>query len=201
MTTISENPTIDPETEEARQLVINAAVDSFLKRGFPESSMPAIVEESGVAPDVAYALFPDKYDVLRALAEYNRTSGTEMLKGLAKEDSLPPVADLLARVLGFFESMAASGAPAGLVPQSLGLSLFDEDINVIMQGVASSMKQAWVGLATRLQEEGRLREGTDVQDVGATFLALGMGFMIYHMMGGIDAATLNKGLHGLNIDG
>lgn len=188
------------ETEQARQLIINAAVDSFLKRGFPESSMPAIIEESGVAPEVAYTLFPGKYDVIKALAEFNRTSGTGMLQGLTEESPLPPTAELVARVLEFFERMADSGAPAGLVPQTLGLSLFDEGINVIMQDVAASMRQAWVGLATRLEEEGRLREGTNVQNVGATFLALGMGFMVYHMMGGIDADTLRQGLHSLIID-
>ena len=84
--------------------------------------------------------------------------------------------------------------------EALGLSLIDEDLNVIMQDVAANMKQGWTGVAARLGEEGRLREGTNPQDVGATFLALGMGFMLFHMLGGIDVATLRQGLLGLIID-
>lgn len=200
MTTVNDNPATTDETDQNRRLIIKAAVDSFLQRGFPDSAMPDIVAESGVAPDVAYALFPSKYDVLRTLAAFNKTSGDTSFKELTDESPLPPAAELVTRVLDYFERMAASGAPAGLVPQTLGLALFDPEINVIMQEVAANIRKNWIGLATRLAQEGRLPEGADVQAVGTTLHTLGIGFMIYHMMGNIDSAMLRQGLDGLIID-
>jgi hypothetical protein len=55
-------------------------------------------------------------------------------------------------------------------------------------------------LAKRLKEAGRLREGANVDDVGTTFLAMSIGFTVYHMMGGIDSATARCGLLDLIVD-
>jgi AcrR family transcriptional regulator len=200
MTTKTENPTIDHETEKARQLILDAAAASFLKRGFPESSMSDIIEASGVAPDVAHAQFPRKHDLIKALALFNKATGSGMLKGHAEESTLPPTAEYIVRVMEFWEGKAADGGTAGLVPQALGLSLFDEEIDAVMQDVVAAMKQGWTGMATRLAEAGRLREGANVEDVGTTFLALSIGFTVYHMMGGIDSATARRGLHDLILD-
>jgi AcrR family transcriptional regulator len=191
---------MDPETEKVREQILDAAAASFLKIGFPESSMSDIVEASGADPEVAYGLFPRKHDLIGALCRFNKASGRGMMSDLAEESPAPATAELIVRVMEFWESQAANGGRAGLVPQALGLSLFDEEIDVIMQDVVEVQKQRWTALAERLQREGRLRQGADVHDVGTTFLAMSIGFTVYHMMGGIDSATARRGLHDLIVD-
>jgi AcrR family transcriptional regulator len=195
MTTTSQEPTISDETEQNRLRIIGAGVSSFLKRGFPESSMEDIVQESGVEPEVAYGLFPGKYDVLKVLGDLNKMAATGMLKGVMEESPLPPTDEIVARVADFFESMVEAGAPAGIAPQAMGLALYDDGVNVIMQDVAAALRAAWVDLAVRLAEEGRLPEGADPHDVGATFFTLVIGFMTHSLLGGVNAAGLRRGLH------
>lgn len=200
MTPADESFTADQETEQVRQLILDAAAASFLKRGFPESSMTEIIEASGVSPEVAYSLFPRKHDMFEALCRFNKASPGGVMSNLAEESPAPPTAELIARVMEFFESMASDGGRAGLVPQALGLSLFDEEIGVLMRDVAEAQLQRWTALAERLQREGRLRGKASVQDVGIILHTLSIGFMVYHMMGGVDSATARRGLFGLIID-
>ena len=200
MTTTNESSTTDPDTEKVRERILDAAVASFLETGFPESSMSDIVEASGVDPEVASGLFPRKHDLIGALCRFNNGSGRGMMSDLAEESPAPATAELIVRVMEFWESLAADGGRAGLVPQALGLSLFDKEIDGIMQDVIAAQRKRWVALAERLQREGRLREGADVHDVGTTLHTMSMGFMLCHKLGGIDSATARRGLHDLIVD-
>lgn len=195
MTTISQDSTTANETEQNRLRIIGAAIGAFSKRGFPESSMEDIVRESGVAPEVAYDLFPGKYDVLKVLGDLNKMAATGMLDGVTKESPLPPTDEIVARVADFFESMAESGAPAGIAPQAMGLALYDEEVNVIIQDVFAALRASWDALAVRMAAEGRLPEGTEPEDVGATLLTVALGFMSHSMIGGVNAGSLRRGLH------
>ncbi|MFL6116471.1 MAG: TetR/AcrR family transcriptional regulator [Catenulispora sp.] len=201
MTTTDESATtIDQETEQVRQLILDAAAASFLKRGFPDSSMSDIFEASGVDPETAYALFPRKHDLIEALCRFNKAAGGRMMADLAEESPAPATAELIVRVMEFWESQAADGGRAGLVPQALGLSLFDKEIDTIMQDVVAVQKKRWTALAERMQREGRLREGANVDDVGTTLLTMSIGFTVYHMMGGVDSGIARRGLLDLIVD-
>ena len=200
MTPNDETRPSDQEAGQVRELILDAAAASFLKRGFPESSMTDIIEASGVSPEVVYALFPRKHDLFEALCRFNKASPGGVMSNLAEESPAPPTAELIVRVMEFFESMAADGGRAGLVPQALGLSLFDEEIDVIMKDVVKAQLRRWIALAERLQCEGRLREKANVQDVGAVLHIMSIGFMVSHMMGGVDAATARRGLFDLIVD-
>lgn len=204
MTTIDENPAIDHETEQTRQLILDAAAASFLTRGFPESSMPDIIEASGVAPEVAYALFPRKHDLITALCSFNKATARVMMADLAEESPAPPTAELIIRVLEFWESQAVDGGRAALVPQALGLSLFDEEIDGVMRDVIDVQLARWTKIAERLQREGRLREGASIEDVSSTLITLSIGFMLFHKMGskmgGVDSAAVRRGLFDLIVD-
>ena len=119
MTTTHESSTREQETEQVRQRILDAAAASFLKRGFPDSSMADIIEASGVAPEVAQELFPRKHDLIEALCRFNKATGRGMMTNLAEESPAPPTAELIVRVMEFWESQAADGGRAGLVPQAL----------------------------------------------------------------------------------
>lgn len=195
MTTISQDSTTTNDTEQNRLRIIGAAISLFMNRGFPESSIEDIVKDSGVEPEVARALFPTKYDVLKVLGDLNKMAATGMLDGVTAESDLPPTDEIVARVADFFESMANSGAPAGIAPQAMGLALYDEQVKVIIDDVFSALRASWDALAVRLKAEGRLPEGTEPEDVGATLFTVALGFMSHSLIGGVDAGSLRRGLH------
>jgi AcrR family transcriptional regulator len=153
-----------------------------------------------VAPEVVYELFHRKHDLIAALCRFNKARGRGMMSDLAEESPAPPTGELIVRVMEFWESQAANGGRAGLVPQALGLSLFDEEIDDIMQDVVEVQLQRWTALARRLQQEGRLREGADVDAVGTTLLTMSIGFTVYHMMRGVDSKIARRGLLDLIVD-
>jgi len=150
MTTTEQDSTTVEQTEKNRLRIIGAGINQFITRGFPESSIEEIVADSGVEPETARGLFPSKYDVLKVLGDLNKMAATGMLDGVTAEDELPSNDEIIARVADFFESMVASGAPAGIAPQAMGLSLFDTGVNAIMQDVIEALRASWVRLAERM---------------------------------------------------
>ncbi|MFL6116867.1 MAG: TetR/AcrR family transcriptional regulator [Catenulispora sp.] len=194
MTTTEQAPTASEQTEKYRLRIIGAAINQFLTRGFPESSIEEIITDSGVEPDVARGLFPSKYDVLKVLGDLNKMAATGMLDGVTAEAELPPNDEIIARVADFFESMVASGAPAGIAPQAMGLSLFDQGVNAIMQDVIEGLRASWVRLALRMAAEGRLADDVEPEDVAATFFTLVIGFMTSNMLADVSAGNLRRGL-------
>lgn len=194
MTTTSPDPTTTDQTEKNRLRVIGAGINLFLTRGFPASSIEEIIADSGVAPEVARALFPTKYDVLKVLGDLNKMAATGMLDGVTGEEVLPPNDEIIARVADFFESMVASGAPAGIAPQAMGLSLFDQGVNTIMQDVIQALRASWVRLAERMSAEGRLAPDVAPEDVANTFFTLVIGFMTSNMIADVSAGHIRRGL-------
>lgn len=195
MTTAAQDSTATDQTEKNRLRIIGAGINQFLTRGFPESSIEEIVADSGVDPAVASGLFPTKYDVLKVLGDLNKMAATGMLDAVTAEDQLPANDEIIARVADFFESMVASGAPAGIAPQAMGLSLFDTGVNAIMQDVIQGLRASWVRLAVRMSAEGRLAEGVEPEDVANTFFTLVIGFMTSNMIADVNAGHLRRGLH------
>lgn len=200
VTTTDGDRATEQETEQRRQRVLEAALAAFLAHGFPESSVPDIIEASGVDPEAARALFPRKHDLFEALCQINNVAGGAMMSGLAQESPAPPTGEVIVRVMEFWESLADGGGRAALVPQALGLSLFDAEINGVMQEVIGVQRQRWTALAESLHQEGRLREGADVAAVAVTLHTMSMGFMLHHMLGGIDSGTARRGLLDLFAD-
>ena len=194
MTTTEQDSTTAEQTEKNRLRIIGAGINQFITRGFPESSIEEIVADSGVEPETARGLFPSKYDVLKVLGDLNKMAATGMLDGVTAEDELPSNDEIIARVADFFESMVASGAPAGIAPQAMGLSLFDTGVNAIMQDVIEALRASWVRLAERMSAEGRLAPDVAPEDVANTFFTLVIGFMTSNMIANVSAGHLRRGL-------
>ena len=194
MTTTEQDSTTAEQTEKNRMRIIGAGINQFLTRGFPASSIEEIVADSGVEPEVAAGLFPSKYDVLKVLGDLNKMAATGMLDGVTAEDELPSNDEIIARVADFFEGMVASGAPAGIAPQAMGLSLFDTGVNAIMQDVIEALRASWVRLAVRMSAEGRLAPDVAPEDVANTFFTLVIGFMTSNMIANVSAGNLRRGL-------
>ncbi|MEF2978474.1 TetR/AcrR family transcriptional regulator [Subtercola sp. YIM 133946] len=63
----STDPRVDPRVARSRELILDAALDHFLKHGFLAATVDAIAVEAGVAKRTVYNLFGSKDDLFRAV--------------------------------------------------------------------------------------------------------------------------------------
>jgi AcrR family transcriptional regulator len=96
--------------ERRRPLVLDAAFDLFLERGYEGTSMEAVAEAAGVTKPVVYACFSSKEDLFEALLRREEARLLEEIRG-----SLPADADvddpeplLVEGLTAFLRAVAAS---------------------------------------------------------------------------------------------
>lgn len=180
-----------------QQRIVFAAIDVFVRNGFPESGVDDVVEASGLPSETVRRYFPTKYDLIGAVGAVNKAAATGMLKELMLEETLPSLDDIVGRVGDFFDGMAIGGGPAGLAPQATGVALYDETLKAIMQDVNAALVDGWTRLAARLVELGRLPRDTDPADVGATLFCLVIGYMSQRLLGNATSDNLRRGMRAL----
>jgi AcrR family transcriptional regulator len=190
-------PTISNDTQQERQLIVQAAVGCFIKNGMAETSMADVVEGSGLPAEEVHRHFPAKNDIIRALGAVNKAAAAGMLKDLLAEKRLPGADEMLGRSASFFSSGAANNGPMSVVPQAWGVALYDDEINVLMRGVLGELQDLWVELARRMAEEGRLPNGADPEDVGRTFGCIIVGYMVQSLLSDVQPEHLRRALHTL----
>jgi len=190
-------PTISKDSEHERQLIVRAAINCFLKQGLPVTSMQDIVQESGLSSDVVYRHFPGKNDILRLLGAMNTATATGALREMLKETPLPPVDEFVGRLAIFFEASVDNGDPVSVTPQGWGVALYDDEVNVIMSEVVEALRDAWIEVAARMVDEGRLPSDADPEDVGRTLFSLFLGFMLQSLLGDVKAAHVQRALHAI----
>ena len=96
--------------ERRRPLVLDAAFDLFLERGYEGTSMDAVATAAGVSKPVVYACFAGKEELFEALLEREEARVLETIQA-----SLPPDADvddpeplLVEGLTAFLRAVAAS---------------------------------------------------------------------------------------------
>jgi TetR/AcrR family transcriptional regulator, transcriptional repressor of aconitase len=187
-------PTITEDSQRHRQQIVQSAVTCFLAKGIPETSMEEIVAGSGVSPDLAYQYYPRKNDILQTLGVMNKAAASGVLKEILKEEVLPPTDQIISRVAVFFEMSVLNGDPVGVAPQAWGVAIYDSEVADIMADVFAELRDVWVQLATRMVDEGRLPAGTDPGDVGRTFFAIVLGFILQSLLSDGKADQITRGL-------
>lgn len=180
--------------QQRQQMILQAAVNLFIKKGFSETSMQDIVQESGLPSEVVHALFPGKVDMLRVAGNANASQAYTMLNGLLQETSLAAVADMVGRSAEFISEV---GDPMRMVPQIWGVAAYDEEINGLVSPVLVELQNYWIALAKRMSEEGRLPAGADHEDVGRTLACLITGYMVQSVLNDVEPGHLSRGLQAL----
>jgi AcrR family transcriptional regulator len=189
MTTISTN------SAQERQQVVDAAVNCFIERGIAAVSMDEIVEKSGLAPEVAHQHFATKNDILRVLGARNKIAASGVLRELLQETTLPPVDEIVARVVTFFQASLDSGDPVSVAPQAWGVAMYDGEVDVIMRDVFAELRDLWIQLSTRMVNEGQLPEDADPGDVGRTLMAIVIGYMVQSLLSDSKPTHVSRALH------
>lgn len=86
--------------EQARELILLAAIKEFSKNGYRETTMSQIAKNVGVTKGNLYHYFPNKSALLREMALTSRSSFLKTLyQGISASDSIEAVVDVCVTVL------------------------------------------------------------------------------------------------------
>ncbi len=89
---------IDPEKHAARrQVILDAAIVCFARKGFHGTSTAEICAEAGMSPGNLFHYFPTKHAIIAAIVEVERQETAEFFRELHQAP------DLFAALLGFMD--------------------------------------------------------------------------------------------------
>ena len=112
---------------------------------------------------------------------------------------------MVARLAVAAQELSGEDVPARVAPPAWAAALHNPAPATTVRGILSLLRAGWVTAAQRMRDAGRLPPGADVDAAGAVLFALLPGFLLQHLiLGGTDAATLQRGLRqlllGLNVE-
>lgn len=185
---------ISEDAQRDRQLIVQAAIDCFVRKGIFETSMEDIAQNSGLSSEVVLEHFPRKNDVLRVVGAGNKAAAGGMLAQLLQETPVATPDEMLGRSATFF---SAGGDMMRIVPQAWGVALCDDEINGVIHDVLTDLQDQWIQLSGRMVAEGRLPDGADPQDVGRTLSCVIVGYMVQSLLCDVTPDHIHRGLRAL----
>lgn len=93
---------IDMDTNKTKYTILNAARIVFIKRGYDDATMGDIATESGLCRRTVYSYFTSKYDVYKAVIDFERDQILSKLSVFANK-SLSPKQKLIEYITCRFE--------------------------------------------------------------------------------------------------
>lgn len=184
--------------EQRRQQILDAARRCFARQGFYQTSMQDVFAESGLSAGAVYRYFKSKDELVRAIAASTLGQISAIITDSLAEDPAPGLDEMAGRLAAGMEKLSGADGPARIAPAGWAAALHDPAVAEIMNDVLGAMRERWVQAARRMADDGRLPADADVDAVGSAMFSLFPGFLVqYLILGGTDAATLQRGLHAL----
>src|SRR5262245_18262311 len=188
----------DEYLEQRRQQILDAASRCFARKGFYETSMQDVFRESGLSAGAVYRYFKSKNDLIRAISGRILARVAGILEGTLAEDQAPGLDEIAGRLAAVVQELSGEDGPARIGPAAWAAALHDPGVAVIVRDVLGELRRWWLAAAQRLQDAGRLPPGADVDAVGATLVAMQLGFLLQHLiLDDVDEGTVRRGLRQL----
>lgn len=171
------SPMRERQAEETRRAIAEAARRLLLERGYAGTTIEAIAEAAGVAPQTVTAAFGNKRGVLaQVLTQRAHDEEYERLKRAARQgngrDRLRQVARITRRIYeatrGDFSLLRTA---AGVAPELADL----------VSSIEEQKRQRQAVIAEELAERGELRRGVSAREAGDLIFAL-TGHDLYHTL-------------------
>jgi AcrR family transcriptional regulator len=197
MTTSLQRLPFRQDSAQNRQQIIQAAANCFAEHGLGLVTMPQIIEASGLSAEEVHRHFVEKNDILRAIGVRNRDACAVAFGAILRETPLPPLDEIVGRLASAFEAMVQIGDPVRVTPQGWGVSMYDDEVYVIVREMMVNQRETWIGVATRLVGEGRLPADADPQDVGRALFSLFLGFIVQSLLGDVTGRHLSRALRAI----
>jgi TetR/AcrR family transcriptional regulator, transcriptional repressor of aconitase len=188
----------DEYLDRRRRQILDAAQRCFARKGFHETSMQDVFHESGLSAGAVYRYFKSKNELVQAISAEVVGPIAAVIESALAQDPVPGVDEIIGRLAAANQELSGEDGPARVAPSAWAEALYDPAVADIVRGMWGTMQGYWIMAARRMRDEGRLPPETDVDAVGAALSTVLPGFLLQLLiLGGPDAAALQRGLHQL----
>ena len=122
----------DAHRSARRRQILDAAAHCFAGNGFHATSMQDVFRESGLSAGAVYRYFPGKSALVAAIAEEAVGQVTEAIDEIVGTDPVPPLDEVVARVIDVVDTYAEADGPARIAIQVWGESLRDPALHDVV---------------------------------------------------------------------
>lgn len=159
---------INPEKHAARrQVILDAAIACFARKGFHGTSTAEICAEAGMSPGNLFHYFPTKHAIIAAIVEEERQETAEFFRELHEAP------DLFAALLGFMDvvlELAADPVYSSLALETAAEAMRDERIGERVAANDAELRAALTALIKAAHERGQMDAAIDPEG-GARWIA------------------------------
>jgi AcrR family transcriptional regulator len=181
-----------------RQQIVDAARVCFARNGFHMTSMQDVIKEAGLSVGAVYRYFDSKEALIEAVAEQVVGLVVGELDSIVMRKPLPPLVEVMDRVLRVVETQTGPDGPARMALQVWGEALRNPRLRELVAGVYQTIRARFVQLAALAQEEGQLPSGADPEEAGLVLFGLVPGFILQLVLvGGVSRAQYLRGIDAL----
>jgi AcrR family transcriptional regulator len=181
-----------------RQQIIDAARVCFARNGFHMTSMQDVIREAELSVGAVYRYFDSKEALIEAVAEQVVGLVVGELDSMILTTPLPPLVDVMDRVLRILETQAGPNGAARMALQVWGEALRNPRLRDLVAGVYQTIRARFVRLAAQAREEGQLPAAADPEETGVVLFGLVPGFLLQLVLiGGVTRSQYLRGLDAL----
>ncbi|OOG64207.1 TetR family transcriptional regulator [Sinorhizobium sp. A49] len=159
---------IDPEKHAARrQVILDAAIVCFARKGFHGTSTAEICAEAGMSPGNLFHYFPTKHAIIAAIVEVERQETAEFFRELHEAN------DLFAALLGFMDivlGLAADPVYSSLALEIAAEAMRDERIGELVAANDAELRAALSALLEAASARGQI-DAAIAPEAGARWIA------------------------------
>ncbi|MEO8827759.1 TetR/AcrR family transcriptional regulator [Lapillicoccus sp.] len=179
-------PRISERQRQARrQQILDAARGVFTLNGFHATSMDEIIAAAGMSSGGVYRYFSGKDAIITAIAQEVVGGITATVSDLLGDDRLPPMGDVLRRLVIQIDTIA--DGPGRLALQVWGEAQRDPEIARMAAVEATVLRSAVLDLVRRAHTAGQLPEHTDIEALGQVLFSLIPGYLMQkRIIGDLD---------------
>ena len=163
------------QADETRARILDAAESLFSERGYASTTMNAIAEAAGVAPDTVYATFTSKVGVLHRLLDARVGGDANPVALLDRPGPRAVLREKDARRLltGFADGITDILERTARVARILrGAAAVDPEVAALLAGMESTRLGNLSVVAAALNRMGSLRKGVDAKRASAVIWTL-----------------------------
>jgi len=179
-----------------RQQILEAAMVSFAKRGFHQTSMHDISAEAGISVGLIYRYFKNKEEVIAALAAEHKKDIAELLERAGEAPTLLEAMEVL------FTSHCCEQSPQ--IISAFVVDLFAEAsrnprVAKVVRSVVKAKTDGVVDLIARSPEGRRLAPWLDAHEIAEMIFAVNDGTMMRSVFRASSASISRQRERQLNV--
>ena len=160
--------------------------------------MQDVIKEAGLSVGAFYRYFKSKNELINAIAGAKVSEVTSVLDELLVLDPMPPIPEIVERVLTLVDLSIDKGGPVRIAVQVWGEAVHDPEVAVIVAGIYGRVRSRAVHIAERAQAAGKLAPEADPEGVGAALFGLIQGYILQRILiGNVDRTQYMNGVRAL----